>query len=163
MKLSLLLGKWDNKRMIRTCNSRKWGSYIWCWCMRPHRRASQAPPKSPGSTMISSRSCAVRSQSYHRYWLNTCANTSLVFEHVEHRQNLTVVGHQSLSNHLTSQHQFLYLFERRAHNLVIFGWERFWVNKKVLLIGMINCGSTGSSLFGLFSISSSVPWLARNL
>lgn len=148
---------------IRTCSSRMWESYIWCWCMRLHRRASQAPPKSPGSAMIDSRSCAVHSQSYRRYWLNNHTTTSLVLEHIEYRQYLTVVGHQGLSNHLAGQHQFLYLFERSAHDLVIFGRKCFWVNKRILLIGIISCGSTGKSLFGLFSISSSVPWLARNL
>jgi hypothetical protein len=35
---------------------------------------------------------------------------SLIFEHVEHGQNLPVVRYQGLSDHLTCQNQFLNLF-----------------------------------------------------
>lgn len=35
----------------------------------------------------------------------------LVFENVEHGQNLAIVGHQSFADHFTGDHQLLYHFE----------------------------------------------------
>ena len=49
--------------------------------------------------------------------------TVFVFEQVEHGQDLSVVWHQRLSDHLAAHHQLLQHLEHLAHDLVVTGVE----------------------------------------
>ena len=148
---------------IKTCSFRRWESCIWCWCTRLLLRASTKFKESIEWGQPNFHSFSGNSRSYLRCSLNKIKNTSLVFEHVEDWQNLPVVGHQGLTNHLSGKHEFLYFLESQAHNIVILGRKGLCVDKVILLMGMMSWGRTGSSLLGHFSMSSSVPWLAKNL
>lgn len=84
-----------------------------------------------------------------------------VSENVENRQDLAIVWHQGFPYHLSGKDQFLDNFKHGGDDFGIAGVEGGFVREKILLMGMISCGITGSILFPPLSNRSYVPIMAK--
>lgn len=85
-----------------------------------------------------------------------------VAEDVEDGQDLPVVGHQGLADHVAAQHQLLDHLQHHRDDVGVARVQGRYVSRGVLFIGMISCGITGRILLLPLSSRSYVPMIAND-